>query len=396
MDGHLAATWILISIEWFRFFLLSMKKLLTSLIAVLFAGNLFAQMYHDAALFEVFKGIVDRIEYPSGNVCFFSDGRIDKNSSTYLSQFSKYEIERDNEGYPIKLVTEYDETVIEYDSFHYISKKIITGVNKNVEMNYSRSNSNISISINSLESGQRNTSIQLYDNINWDYMDNWISLGTRGTKVPETKIWREYSTAGDVIGSVNWETTEKYVGGKVFEHRQIIYREENDMFFTKPVASNEVTLSQMLEEPFFLGIPAAQANDKILKKALEKAGYKLWLRKNHYPKYKKLSPNKYNDHFRNNQKSFYGLPLLPYLAYNNDYQRYSVYIRCEDNMQMMKLLNFLRREFGDKSVTVSGINTEYSYKYKNSLTFSICAKHEFDGLQGGCSVIISYDLNQKE
>ena len=108
-----------------------MKRLFLLLgLTILYSTAVAQQKYHDAAMFNAPNGNVKYIEYEDGRVCFAEDGSLVKDESSYLELFSKYEIKRNAEGYPISVTTEYDKTTYEYDEKHRIIKRTITGSTK--------------------------------------------------------------------------------------------------------------------------------------------------------------------------------------------------------------------------------------------------------------------------
>lgn len=108
-----------------------MKKIFFAMCFLCFFSVAIAQhKYHDAAMFNVHNGNVKCIEYETGTINFSEDGKLIKDESPYLSLYTKFDIIRDENGYPIELITNFDNTKFEYDNEGRISKRTISSNNK--------------------------------------------------------------------------------------------------------------------------------------------------------------------------------------------------------------------------------------------------------------------------
>ncbi len=82
----------------------------------------YAQKYHDAAAFDAY-GNVKWILTDVGLLYFNEDGRLEKSKSTALSDYEKYQIERDAAGYMKKITTDFETLIFTYDANHKLIKK---------------------------------------------------------------------------------------------------------------------------------------------------------------------------------------------------------------------------------------------------------------------------------
>ncbi len=85
-----------------------------------------AQTYHDAVAFDAY-GHVKWILTDVGLLYFNEDGRLDKSKSTALSDYEKYQIDRDAAGYVKKITTDFETMTFAYDSDGKLVKKTVRG-----------------------------------------------------------------------------------------------------------------------------------------------------------------------------------------------------------------------------------------------------------------------------
>lgn len=130
-----------------------------------------AQQYHDAAAFDAY-GNVKWILTDMGLLYFNEDGRLDKSKSTALSDYEKYQIERDAAGYVKKITTDFETQLFAYDANHKLSKKTVRGGNNYTTVYEREGNSNYQTETTRVLSGrQENTAIKYYCH---KAGDNWI------------------------------------------------------------------------------------------------------------------------------------------------------------------------------------------------------------------------------
>lgn len=98
--------------------------LLLALIATV--QSVSAHQYHDAAAFDAY-GNVKWVLTDVGLLYFNEDGRLDKSKSTALSDYEKYQIERDATGYVKKITTDFETMYFTYDAEHKLTKKTVRG-----------------------------------------------------------------------------------------------------------------------------------------------------------------------------------------------------------------------------------------------------------------------------
>lgn len=92
--------------------------LLLALIATV--QSVSAHQYHDAAAFDAY-GNVKWVLTDVGLLYFNEDGRLDKSKSTALSDYEKYQIERDATGYVKKITTDFETMYFTYDAEHKLT-----------------------------------------------------------------------------------------------------------------------------------------------------------------------------------------------------------------------------------------------------------------------------------
>lgn len=95
-----------------------------------------ARKYYDAAAFDL-VGHVRYMLTSTGRISFKEDGSLDKANSTALSEYKKYAISRSKDGYPVKIVTDFETILLEYDDTHKLTKKTVRGTS-NYTITYSR------------------------------------------------------------------------------------------------------------------------------------------------------------------------------------------------------------------------------------------------------------------
>lgn len=149
------------------------KKMKYWLLIVLIAvvQSVSAQQYHDAAAFDAY-GNVKWILTDVGLLYFNEDGRLDKSKSTALSDYEKYQIERDVTGYVKQITTDFETIHFAYDAEHKLTKKTVRGSGK-YSTTYERDTENkYQTEVTRMLSGrQENTAIKfrIYDD-----GENWI------------------------------------------------------------------------------------------------------------------------------------------------------------------------------------------------------------------------------
>lgn len=143
--------------------------LLLALIATV--QSVFAHQYHDAAAFDAY-GNVKWVLTDVGLLYFNEDGRLDKSKSTALSDYEKYQIERDATGYVKKITTDFETMYFTYDAEHKLTKKTVRG-SSNYSTTYERDAENkYQTEVTRMLSGrQENTAIKFRT---YDDGENWI------------------------------------------------------------------------------------------------------------------------------------------------------------------------------------------------------------------------------
>ncbi len=134
-----------------------------------------AQKYHDAAAFDAY-GHVKWILTDVGLLYFNEDGRLDKSKSTALSDYEKYQIDRDAAGYVKKITTDFEVMTFAYDSDGKLVKKTVRGSgNFTTTLERDADNKYQTETTRVLSGRQENTSIKY--NCNSDG-SNWVCKAT--------------------------------------------------------------------------------------------------------------------------------------------------------------------------------------------------------------------------
>lgn len=208
--------------------------------------SIFAQKFHDAALFNAPNGNVKYIEYNEGRVVFKENGQIDKENSTYLSFYKKYLINYDKEKYPISLITDVDETKIEYDNQRRISKRTVKG-GSNYIVEYEYGDNTIIETKIVLENGHPQKSNITYNIITYDDRNNLTSRGIIGSSHTSTSV--DYNRIG--VGNTSYLQPEFHQTtiseGHVENDRVIGYYSDN--VFESGKVDTDVTFEESLH-PF--------------------------------------------------------------------------------------------------------------------------------------------------
>lgn len=223
--------------------------------------------YHDAAMFLAPRGKVKSIDYGTkGVVYFFPNGKINISKSTYLNKYKTCLFTRNSKGFPISMKT--DSSLIEYTydeegdlhSRHVVNAdktesteifNYIGGFNKEMTYNYHG------------KSGHTTTNC---DFTKFDYKNNLIAYGSKGTSHQETDVWRDYATAGDVIGTVNYDT-RIVTTGNWSEKRSIEYYYDG-YDYTKNAKPTDITIDELFRYPFLIK-PEVSKKRKEIKKNLK-------------------------------------------------------------------------------------------------------------------------------
>ena len=244
-----------------------MKRMKYCLLLVLISvvQSVSAQQYHDAAAFDAY-GNVKWILTDVGLLYFNEDGRLDKSKSTALSDYGKYQIERDATGYVKKITTDFETLLFTYDAEHKLVKKTVRG-SGNYSTTYERdNNSNYQTETTRALSGrQENTSIKYYCH---KAGDNWI--------------FKEVNEGGDM-------KNEKRVVGYWFDQTNYV----GD-------ATKNISLFTILDNPGLLHLDIFKYKTKELKKMLQDKGEGV-----------KSSMGSLD--FKDYDKTYHGMKLTPYI-----------------------------------------------------------------------------------
>ena len=317
-----------------------MKKILISAIMLMTSVMTFAQVFHDAALFNAPFDRVKCIYYGDGCVYFTENGKIDKLKSTYLALYDTYKIKRDADGYPISVVTNFDKTTIEYDANKRIKKRIVKG-NGTVIITYEYFSSQVKETRITSEGGQTKKQEIVYNVCDFDYRGNWIKKGIFGTLHNDTEVENE-----DIIGSVYSRqivTTTNYYVGRTNENRFIAYWSGYN--FKKSDSPKEVSLLGALKDPFFIGM-GLWVPYKELKKKLKAEKINCSIKKIYY------SHNIYMDTC---DRLIYGFPIIDLHAeyYNIKWwgrMNYDITIAIADKAKRDDFFVFLMEELQSQKI----------------------------------------------
>ncbi len=320
-----------------------MKRIFTILCLSLFATVTYAQKaYHDAAMFDISNGKVKYIEYTAdkSRITFSEDGRIIKKESPYLSIYSKYEIKRDKDGYPVTLTTEFDKTKFEYDSSKRISKRTVISGGQTVVFSYNYEKlPNVTITRIESEAGQPKKTDEVFDMNEFDAFGNWIQKGKKGTLKTEQKVSTDiyfFDTAHHGQ-TTSVEYVDKY-DGQTKENRIIAYA--SDKSYKRSDSPNEVKLEEAIKDFFFFNVGD---RFKDVAKHIKKNKVEHTMKKGYYGRREIIIPN--------SDKLFYGNPITS-MCYNyfkgslSENGDYSFVIELADPSDSEDFLKFLAGEMG--------------------------------------------------
>lgn len=233
-----------------------MKKIFFAMCFLcLFSVAIAQHKYHDAAMFNVHNGNVKCIEYETGTINFSEDGKLIKDESSYLSLYTKFDIIRDENGYPIELITNFDNTKFEYDNEGRVSKRTISSNNKITILAYAYGILDVTITRTELEAGQPKKSETRYDMNCYDARGNWIQKGIKGTTVREQDVSVEYVWQGGNSWREHTNVENKYrKEGEFKEIRKISFWLNNVKTFENSDSPNEIDLFASIKNPFFFGV----------------------------------------------------------------------------------------------------------------------------------------------
>ncbi len=315
-----------------------MKKLLFTIYFLCLCSVVVAQhKYHDAAMFNAPNEKVKSIKYATGMINFSEEGKLIKDESSYLKMYSKYDILRDSNGYPIELITDFDTTKFVYDDEKRISKRIVSAGNSTVIFAYEYFGSDVTITRVESVAGQPKNTVTKYDMNEFDVFGNWVQKGIKGTKRTEATVKTDY-TLGNATNqyAVNtWTTTEykDYYEGQEKEIRKITYG--YDGVYTRGDSTDEISIVSAVKDYFFLGVgDSFKEVEKYIKKnkveceqEIDSYGYHLLT----IPKSDKL---------------YYGNPIINMLFSHTGrsgkiYGEYSFIIELKDLSQKDDFLKFI-------------------------------------------------------
>lgn len=223
----------------------------------------YAQKYHDAAAFDAY-GNVKWILTDVGLLYFNEDGRLEKSKSTALSDYEKYQIERDAAGYVKKITTDFETLIFTYDANHKLIKKTVKGGSNYTTIYERDENSNYQTETTKVLSGrQENTAIKYYCH---KAGDNWI--------------FKEVNEGGDM-------KNEKRVVGYWFD--QTNYMGD---------AAKNISVFTILDNPGLLHLDIFKYKTKELKKMLQDKGVN-------------VKSSMGNLDFKDYDKTYHGMKLIP-------------------------------------------------------------------------------------
>lgn len=319
-----------------------MKRILIVAITLMTSVMAFAQAFHDAALFNAPFDRVKYIDYADGRICFTENGGIDKPNSTYLALYDTYKIERDADGYPTSVTTDFDKTTIEYDANRRIKKRTVKG-NGTVVLTYEYFPTAVKETRVTVEGGQPKKQETVYDRCEFDNRGNWIKKGINGTAHEDAHVeYEHYGTIG--TGGIRENvTTTTYYEGRSNENRFIAYWSEYN--FKKSDSPKEVSFIDALKHPFFLNVNLG-VEPKELEKELKKSKLPYRIEKGYV---------KHRDAFMDKcDRLCYGYPLIDLHAeYFRDHYSisdYSVTIAIPDKREAEDLFVFIMDELKKQGI----------------------------------------------
>ncbi len=271
-----------------------MKRLLLA-ITLIVVGTISVngqeRIYHDALAFE----LVDHPEYVithEGMIVFNKDGSLNKEKSTALEGYNKYQIVRDNKGYPNKIITDNETITFKFDDMNMMLERHVKGAE-----NYSEIFVRSQVNENGETPGEKFSPTYTMQTTRKEY------IGSRSKNTTE-----DYFVITDSRG--NWHTI-KYSGiffeneyesvDDFVDYRIITYHEPKYSYDTNGKDENDMTFIDILEKPFGLenGHEILQQPEKEIKKALKSHGIKC---------------NSYGS-IQNNTKTFYGYKFYASYAF---------------------------------------------------------------------------------
>lgn len=244
-----------------------MKKLLLAVILIV-VGISFVngqeRKYHDALAFE----LVDHPEYVithEGMIVFNKDGSLNKEKSTALEGYEKYQIVRDNKGIPSKIITDNGTITFKFDDMNMMLERHVKGAE-----NYSEIFVRSQVNENGATPAEKFSPVYIMQTTIKEY------IGSRSKNTSE-----DYIVSTDSRG--NWHTI-KYSGlfkeyesvEDIVDYRIITYHEPKYSYDTYGKDENDMTFIDILEKPFGLenGHEILQKPHKEIKKALKSNGIK--------------------------------------------------------------------------------------------------------------------------
>lgn len=231
-----------------------MKRLFLLLgLTILCSTAVAQQKYHDAAMFNAPKGNVKYIEYEDGRIFFAEDGSLVKEESSYLSQYSAYNIKRDNDGYPIEVTTDSDKTLIEYTEDKRVRKRtIIIGGEKLIYAYDYKEFPKVTMTRFEFIDDIPKTKETIYDMNEFDAQGNWVKKGIEGIKREKQVTHVENANllvTDPVVRQIVWTSTERYYEGREEQNRIVSYRYNKE--FKRSDSPNEINIFYSVVHPFF-------------------------------------------------------------------------------------------------------------------------------------------------
>lgn len=236
-----------------------MKKYLLTLFFVVICGGFISaqQRYYDAAAFYLL-GDVQYLFTSTGILYFNEDGSLNKIKSTALNDYNKYDIQRNANGYPIKIITDHEEILLEYYEGGRLSKRTVRG-SSNYITTYSHSESSSSISESNppltktvflteetkhLHGGSFEVSIQRYM-CEQDYKGNWFIRANGNDKSYRTAVY--YSTMIEHKQKENHTTAIEMIENPIFVEGG------RDLFYVPFKEMKKLNKSMKLKGTQFMG-----------------------------------------------------------------------------------------------------------------------------------------------
>lgn len=231
-----------------------MKRVFFIFIMTILCSTAVAQQrYHDAAMFNAPNGNVKYIEYEDGRIFFAEDGSLVKEESSYFSQYSAYDITRDNDGYPIEVTTDSDKTLIEYTEDKRVRKRtIIIGGEKLIYAYDYKEFPKVTMTRIEYIDDIPKTKETIYDMNEFDAQGNWIKKGIQGIKREKQVTHVENLNllhTDPIAKQYVWTSTERYYEGREEQNRIVSYRYNKE--FKRSDSPNEINIFYSVVHPFF-------------------------------------------------------------------------------------------------------------------------------------------------